>query len=173
MNLSTATGQQRSAGLSRLQGWWQQRARREQAMLLTMLLAITGFVAWYGLLAPLLRWQAQGQQQLEQARRQQQQLHSSLQALEQQVQPPEVLLQQWQASLADSGLQLAQHSSDAGQGPSMETAPGKAQALTGWLAQLPAAQLPDQLQLWRGNGSLQARLQRQPVGSHATPPSQK
>ena len=51
--------------------------------------------------------------------------------------------------------------------------PGKAQALTGWLAQLPAAQLPDQLQLWRGNGSLQARLQRQPVGSHATPTSQK
>ena len=109
MNLSTATGQQRSAGLSRLQGWWQQRARREQAMLLTMLLAITGFVAWYGLLAPLLRWQAQGQQQLEQARQQQQQLHGSLQALEQQVQQPEVLLQQWQASLADSGLQLAQH----------------------------------------------------------------
>jgi len=55
----------------------------------------------------------------------------------------------------------------------METAPGKAQALTGWLAQLPAAQLPDQLQLWRGNGSLQARLQRLPVGSHATPTSQK
>lgn len=144
--------------VSQLQGWWQQRAGRERAMLLLMLLAISAFLAWYALLAPLLRWQHQAGQQVADAHWQQQQLHTSIEQL--QRQDPAALAQHWQDSLQAAGLRLAAQQQQDGQPLVVETAPARASQLLPWLSQLPEPQYPDRLLLWRGNGALHARLER-------------
>lgn len=143
-------------------GWWQQRAGRERVLLGLMTLGIALFVAWYGVAVPLLRWQASGQQQREQATARQQQLHRDLALLQDLPADLAAVQAQWQASLQHAGLPIAQQQRQPGQPLVVELAAQPEPAVMAWLAQLPAGLQPDRLQLWRSNGALHARLERLP-----------
>lgn len=149
--------------------WWQQRAGRERILLALMLLGITLFVAWYGVAAPLLRWQDNGVQQRQLATARQQQLQLDLALLQDVAADLAAVQAQWQASLHSAGLTIAQQQLQPGQPLVVELAAQPESAVMAWLAGLPADLQPDRLQLWRSNGAVHARLQRLPPGPAASP----
>lgn len=141
--------------LSQLGQWYARREPREQHLLRLCTLAIAAFAIWLCLYRPLQQWQRVQAAALAQAHSLHMQVQRDTDGLA--YLSATARLAHWQQAADSAGLGISHQGLEQGQAR-LQLAPAPAGQVLQWLDALPAQARPQQLQLERSNGLLQATL---------------